>query len=98
MFAAYAAAVDPADPLSCLGVGDLPQPSTPEDWVNVRVRAASLNHHDLWSLKGVALKADRVPMILGSDAAGVTSAASADKVECFKSAASGRALPYSRSS
>ncbi|MGI9135681.1 MAG: zinc-binding dehydrogenase [Candidatus Nanopelagicales bacterium] len=72
MFAVYAAAVDPADPLSCLEVGDLPQPSTPDEWVNVRVRAASLNHHDLWALKGVALKADRVPMILGSDAAGVT--------------------------
>ena len=72
MFAVYAAAVDPADPLSCLGVGELPQPSTPDEWVNVRVRSASLNHHDLWALKGVALKADRVPMILGSDAAGVT--------------------------
>ncbi len=72
MFAVYAAAVDPADPLSCLGVGELPRPSTPDEWVTVRVRAASLNHHDLWALKGVALKAEQVPMILGTDAAGVT--------------------------
>ena len=72
MFAVYAAATDPKSPLACLRVGDLPQPSTPDDWVTVRVRAASLNHHDLWALKGVALKADQVPMILGSDAAGVT--------------------------
>jgi len=72
MFAVYAAATDPKNPLACLGVGDLPQPSTPDDWVTVRVRAASLNHHDLWALKGVALKADQVPMILGTDAAGVT--------------------------
>jgi NADPH:quinone reductase-like Zn-dependent oxidoreductase len=72
MFAVYAAAVDRADPLSCLGVGELPVPTTPEEWVTVRVRAASLNHHDLWALKGVALKAEQVPMILGSDAAGVT--------------------------
>ncbi|MEY4136524.1 MAG: hypothetical protein RL205_652 [Actinomycetota bacterium] len=72
MFAVYAAAVDPADPLACLGVGDLPAPATPEEWVTVRVRAASLNHHDLWALKGVALKVEQVPMILGSDAAGVT--------------------------
>jgi len=35
------------------------------------VRAASLNHHDLWSLRGVGLPADRLPMILGTDAAGV---------------------------
>ena len=72
MFAVYAAAVDPADPLSCLGVGELPRPSTPDEWVTVRVRAASLNHHDLWALKGVALKPEQVPMILGTDAAGVT--------------------------
>ncbi len=35
------------------------------------VRAASLNHHDLWSLRGVGLPAERLPMILGCDAAGV---------------------------
>jgi len=37
----------------------------------VHVRAAALNHHDLWSLKGVGLAADRLPMVLGCDAAGV---------------------------
>jgi NADPH:quinone reductase-like Zn-dependent oxidoreductase len=72
MFAVYAAAVDPENPLSCLRVGDLETPPTPEDWVNVNVRAASLNHHDVFSLSGQALAADRVPMILGTDAAGVT--------------------------
>jgi NADPH:quinone reductase-like Zn-dependent oxidoreductase len=72
MFAVYAAATDLENPLACLGVGEFPQPSTPPEWVNVRVRAASLNHHDLWALKGVALKPEQVPMILGTDAAGVT--------------------------
>lgn len=72
MFAVYAAGVDRDDPLSVLGVGDLPEPPTPDDWVTVRVRAASLNHHDLWALKGQALKAEQVPMVLGSDASGVT--------------------------
>jgi NADPH:quinone reductase-like Zn-dependent oxidoreductase len=72
MFAVYAHAINPEDPLAALTVGDIDQPPTPEDWVNVHVKAASLNHHDLWSLKGQALKADRVPMILGSDASGVT--------------------------
>jgi NADPH:quinone reductase-like Zn-dependent oxidoreductase len=37
----------------------------------VRVRAAALNHHDLWSLRGVGLKPEQLPMILGCDAAGV---------------------------
>jgi NADPH:quinone reductase-like Zn-dependent oxidoreductase len=31
----------------------------------------SLNHHDLWSLQGVGLRADRLPMILGCDGAGI---------------------------
>jgi NADPH:quinone reductase-like Zn-dependent oxidoreductase len=35
------------------------------------MRAASLNHHDLWSLKGIGLPPDRLPMILGCDAAGI---------------------------
>jgi len=72
MFAVYAAGVDRDDPLSVLKVGELADPITPDDWVTVRVKAASLNHHDVWALKGQALKADQVPMILGTDAAGVT--------------------------
>jgi NADPH:quinone reductase-like Zn-dependent oxidoreductase len=72
MFAAYAAGTDAEDPLGCLRVGEVEPSATPQDWVNVEVRAASVNHHDLWALKGQALAADRVPMILGTDAAGVT--------------------------
>ena len=59
------------DPLSGLTVGDRPEPEVPDGWARVTVRAASLNHHDLWSLRGVGLPADRLPMILGCDAAGV---------------------------
>ena len=40
-------------------------------WSTVRVRAASLNHHDLWTLRGVGISADRLPMIIGCDAAGI---------------------------
>ncbi len=71
MLAAYASSINPDDPLTGLTVGDLPEPPTPEDWVTVEVRASSLNHHDLWSLRGVGLAAGRLPMILGCDAAGV---------------------------
>jgi len=60
------------DPLSGLTVGDVTDPSVPDGWARVTVRAASLNHHDLWSLKGVGLPADQLPMVLGCDAAGVT--------------------------
>ena len=60
------------DPLSGLTVGERPDPEIPDGWARVHVRAASLNHHDLWSLRGVGLPADRLPMILGCDAAGTT--------------------------
>jgi NADPH:quinone reductase-like Zn-dependent oxidoreductase len=69
--AAYAATVDADAPLSALKVGPIDPVATPEDWVTVTVRASSLNHHDLWSLRGVGLTADQTPMILGCDAAGV---------------------------
>jgi len=59
-------------PLSGLEVGQRPDPEVPQGWARVHVRAASLNHHDLWSLRGVGLPADRLPMVLGCDAAGVT--------------------------
>ena len=72
MLAAYAAGADPADPLSALRVGDIDPPEVPADWVQVNVRAAALNRHDVWSLRGVGLAAERLPMILGCDAAGVT--------------------------
>lgn len=72
MLAAYADCVNRDDPLACLRVGEVAPGATPVEWVDVHVRAASLNHHDIWALRGQALSADRTPMILGSDAAGVT--------------------------
>lgn len=72
MHAAYAATIDPDDPLAALAVGDQPEPTGGDpDWVTVQVKASSLNHHDLWSLRGVGLAPDRLPMILGCDAAGI---------------------------
>jgi NADPH:quinone reductase-like Zn-dependent oxidoreductase len=75
MRAAYAESLHPDDPLAGLAVGEQPEPvSHGEDWVMVTVRASSLNHHDLWSLRGVGLEANQLPMILGCDAAGVDEA------------------------
>lgn len=72
MRAAYASAFDDDNPLAALGVGEQPEPAPPgPDWVTVEVKASSLNHHDLWSLRGVGLAAQQLPMILGCDAAGV---------------------------
>src|SRR5919199_1484188 len=72
MLAAYAARTAPDDPLTALEVGERPAPEVPDGWARVHVRAVSLNRHDLWSLRGVGLPAELLPMILGCDAAGVT--------------------------
>lgn len=72
MLAATVARFSPESPVDALEVGDRPEPVAREAWTTVDVRAASLNHHDLWSLRGVGLRAEQLPMILGTDAAGTT--------------------------
>ena len=71
MFAVYADSANATDPLAALVVGDRPEPAAQPGWQRVEVKAASLNHHDVWSLRGVGLASDRLPMILGCDAAGI---------------------------
>ena len=71
MFAVYADSFSNDDPLAGLVVGERPDPVVPEGWVRVHVKAASLNHHDVWSLRGVRLRQESLPMILGCDAAGL---------------------------
>jgi NADPH:quinone reductase-like Zn-dependent oxidoreductase len=74
MLAAYASAISAEDPLSGLTVGERPEPEPRDGWTTVTVKAAALNHHDVWSLRGVGLREDALPMILGCDAAGVDEA------------------------
>jgi NADPH:quinone reductase-like Zn-dependent oxidoreductase len=71
MFAVTAVRQDPDNPLAGLELGEHAEPVAAAGWTTVTVRAAALNHHDVWSLRGVGLPADRLPMILGCDAAGV---------------------------
>ena len=72
MRAAVAVRAEPDAPLDALEIRDVPDPDPPAHWSVVEVRAASLNHHDLWSLRGVGLPVELLPMVLGTDAAGVT--------------------------
>ena len=71
MFAVYAESFSPEDPLSGLTIGERPEPDVPDGWTTVTVKAASLNHHDLWTLRGVGIKQEQLPMIIGCDAAGI---------------------------
>jgi NADPH:quinone reductase-like Zn-dependent oxidoreductase len=49
---------------------DWPDPIAPDGHILVRVAATSINMHDLWSMKGVGVRADQFPMVLGCDIAG----------------------------
>jgi NADPH:quinone reductase-like Zn-dependent oxidoreductase len=71
MFAVTAARFSSDDPLSAVELGEHAEPVPPDGWTTVDVKAASLNHHDVWTLRGVGISADRLPIIIGCDAAGV---------------------------
>jgi len=71
MLAVTAERLDPENPLSGLEIGQRPEPSPPSGWTTVTVKAAALNHHDVWTLRGVGISADRLPIVLGCDAAGI---------------------------
>ena len=70
MFAVYAAEPNADAPLDALVVGERPDPEVPDGHVAVHVEAASLNAHDLWTLRGVGIRPEQFPMILGCDGAG----------------------------
>ena len=71
MLAARAVSASLEDPLSALEVGQVVEPNVPEGWDLIEVKAVSLNHHDVWSLRGIGLPEERLPMIIGCDAAGI---------------------------
>lgn len=71
MLAAFAHTVNNEDPLAALTVGERPKPQAQPGWAVVQVKAASVNHHDLFSLRGIGLREQQCPMILGTDAAGI---------------------------
>lgn len=72
MFAVYCEKPDPENPLAALRLGDRPEPEVPDGWLRVRVTHASLNRHDIFTLRGITGQPTPIPfpMILGNDAAG----------------------------
>ncbi|MEP7112346.1 MAG: zinc-binding dehydrogenase [Ilumatobacteraceae bacterium] len=71
MRAAVATGINETEPLSMLELrDDWPDPIAPEDHTVVRVAATSINMHDLWTMRGVGVRADQFPMVLGCDIAG----------------------------
>jgi NADPH:quinone reductase-like Zn-dependent oxidoreductase len=72
MFAVYATHADPSNPLSSLKLGERPEPDVPDGWVRVAITHASLNRHDLFTLRGISGHPEGIvyPIVLGNDAAG----------------------------
>ena len=56
--------------LDALTYDDIPEPDCPSDKVKIRVKAAAINHLDIWVRKGLPGKPVSLPLILGSDASG----------------------------
>ena len=72
MLAAVCARISPDDPVSGLDVLELAEPTVAPGWEVIEVRAAALNQHDIWSLRGIGVTEESLPAVLGTDAAGVT--------------------------
>lgn len=71
MRAAVAVRMDEKDPLSALELRDgWPMPEPAPGQVSIRVAATTVNRHDLWTLKGVGVRPEHFPMILGCDIVG----------------------------
>jgi NADPH:quinone reductase-like Zn-dependent oxidoreductase len=72
MFSVYATHADVDDPLSALRIGEQPEPHVLEGWTRVKVSHASLNRHDLFTLRGISAHPEgiRFPIIMGNDGAG----------------------------
>jgi NADPH:quinone reductase-like Zn-dependent oxidoreductase len=69
--AILAASASAENPLAGLAVCDRPDTDPAEGWVRLDVRAAALNHHDIWTLRGDVVPRGGLPSVLGTDAAGV---------------------------
>jgi NADPH:quinone reductase-like Zn-dependent oxidoreductase len=72
MFSVYATHADVNDPLSALRIGEQPEPHVLEGWTRVKVSHASLNRHDLFTLRGITAHPEGIPfpIIMGNDGAG----------------------------
>lgn len=70
VYAAWAASGNLPDPLGSLRIAERPfpkKPTTAHDWCLVKMHSASLNQHDIFTLKGIGLKELTFPLILGTD-------------------------------
>jgi NADPH:quinone reductase-like Zn-dependent oxidoreductase len=69
--AAIAVRVDERNPLSAVELTDgWPMPEPGAGQVRIRVASTTVNMHDLWTLRGIGVRPDAFPKILGCDIVG----------------------------
>jgi NADPH:quinone reductase-like Zn-dependent oxidoreductase len=71
MRAVAATGTDPRNPAACVAVIDRDMPAVPDNHTLVKTVAASINHHDIWFLRGMGMPSE-FPHVLGCDLAGTT--------------------------
>jgi len=63
-------------------LADVPAPAAPSgDEVQIRIRAVSLNHLDLWGYRGMAFAKRKMPIVVGVEAAGEIAAVGTDTAD-----------------
>jgi NADPH:quinone reductase-like Zn-dependent oxidoreductase len=70
MLAVVAHEANTSDPLSALKVADVAIPPIPGGWKRVKMTAAAINYHDVFTLKGVGTHPLTYPRILGCEGCG----------------------------
>jgi NADPH:quinone reductase-like Zn-dependent oxidoreductase len=58
------------DPISSIRAGRRRIPVAPEGWVKIKMLAASLNQHDIFTLKGIGIVPLKFPLIMGCEGVG----------------------------
>jgi NADPH:quinone reductase-like Zn-dependent oxidoreductase len=72
MLAVYCEKPNLDDPIAAVVIGDKSEPKIPAGWVRLKMSHASLNRHDIFTLRGITTHPEGIPfpMILGNDGVG----------------------------
>ena len=60
----------PEDPVGSIHISKRPQVEAPEGWIKVKMEAAGLNFHDVFTLRGAEMTGLTFPRIIGCEGAG----------------------------
>jgi NADPH:quinone reductase-like Zn-dependent oxidoreductase len=58
-------------PISAIKIAPRLQPKSQEGWVRVKMLAAGLNYHDIFTMRGLGMRTPKFPLILGCEGTGI---------------------------